>query len=123
MKTYTIAAIPGDGIGREVVAAGLQVLDQLAARDGGFRLDVRTFDWCSNYFDITGKGIANPIGTFWPASLMLEHLVEAKAAERLMRAIERVTAEKRWHSPDLGGTATTKAVTDAVCEAVRAENA
>ena len=36
MKTYKIAAIPGDGIGKEVIAAGLEVLDALAARDGGF---------------------------------------------------------------------------------------
>ena len=45
-------------------------------------------------FDITGKGIANPVGTFWSAVMMLEHLGEPKAAARLMRAIERVTANK-----------------------------
>ena len=45
MKTYSIAAIPGDGIGKEVIAAGLKVLDALAARDGGFKLDVRSYDW------------------------------------------------------------------------------
>src|SRR5271168_626226 len=43
-------------------------------------------------FDITGKGIANPVATFWTASMMLEHLGERAAAERLMRAVERVTA-------------------------------
>src|SRR5260370_835365 len=58
-------------------------------------------------FDITGKGIANPIGTFWSGTMMLEHLGEAAAAARLMRAIERVTADKALHTPDLGGTATT----------------
>ena len=73
-------------------------------------------------FDITGKGIANPVGAFWSASLMLEHLGEAPAAARFMRAIERVTALKSYHTPDLGGTATTQAVTDAVCEAIRSEN-
>ena len=46
-------------------------------------------------FDITGKGIANPVGTFWSAVMMLEHIGEARAAERLMRAIERVTARCR----------------------------
>ncbi len=46
-------------------------------------------------FDIAGRGIANPIGAFWSASLMLEHLGEAAAAARLMRAIERVTADRR----------------------------
>ncbi len=68
-------------------------------------------------FDITGKGIANPIATFWTAVLMLEHLGENAAAGRLMRAIEKVTAA-RVHTPDLGGNATTAQVTRAVCEAV-----
>jgi tartrate dehydrogenase/decarboxylase/D-malate dehydrogenase len=73
-------------------------------------------------FDIMGKGIANPIGTFWSSAMMLEHLGEAPAAARLMRAIERVTADKTLHTPDLGGAATTRIVTDAVIEAVRADN-
>jgi tartrate dehydrogenase/decarboxylase / D-malate dehydrogenase len=73
-------------------------------------------------FDIMGKGVANPIGTFWSSSMMLEHLGEPAAAARLMRAIERVTADKALHTPDLGGTATTRIVTDAVIEAVRADN-
>ena len=66
-------------------------------------------------FDIAGKGIANPIATFWTASMMLEHLGEAKAAVRLMRAIEKVTA-KRIFTPDLGGRARTREVTEAVLE-------
>ncbi len=68
-------------------------------------------------FDITGKGIANPIATFWTASMMLEHLGEAKAAARLMQAIEAVTA-KQVFTPDLGGTARTKDVTQAVIAAL-----
>ena len=74
-------------------------------------------------FDIAGKGIANPIATFWTGSLMLEHLGERTAATRLMRAVERVTADKALHTPDLGGKATTKAVTRAVCEALQSDNA
>ncbi len=70
-------------------------------------------------FDITGKGIANPIGSFWTAQMMLEHLGEHAAAARLMEAIEVVTANPAMHPPDLGGTATTLAVRDAVCEALR----
>jgi tartrate dehydrogenase/decarboxylase / D-malate dehydrogenase len=66
-------------------------------------------------FDITGKGIANPIATFWTASMMLEHLGERDAAGRLMAAIEKVTA-RRVHTPDLGGEATTDIVTAAVCD-------
>jgi len=68
-------------------------------------------------FDITGKGIANPIATFWTASMMLEHLGEAKAAARLMKAIEAVTAKKIF-TPDLGGTARTREVTQAVIAAL-----
>jgi len=73
-------------------------------------------------FDITGKGIANPLGTFWSGSMMLEHLGEPKAAARLMRAIERVTADRALHTPDLGGKATTRQVTQAVGAALRADN-
>jgi tartrate dehydrogenase/decarboxylase/D-malate dehydrogenase len=69
-------------------------------------------------FDITGKGIANPIATFWTASMMLEHLGEAAAARRLMQAIEATTAAG-VQTPDLGGNATTRDVTDAVCGALR----
>ena len=68
-------------------------------------------------FDITGKGIANPIATFWTASMMLEHLGEAKAAARLMTAIEAVTAKKIF-TPDLGGSARTRDVTGAVIAAL-----
>jgi tartrate dehydrogenase/decarboxylase/D-malate dehydrogenase len=74
-------------------------------------------------FDITGKGIANPVGTFWSAVMMLDHLGEPAAAQRLMRAIERVTANPDLHTPDLGGRATTQAVTDGICAALRADNA
>lgn len=73
-------------------------------------------------FDITGKGIANPVGTFWTATMMLEHLGEKPAAERLMRAIERVTADPSLHTPDLGGQATTRQVTDAVIGAIHGDN-
>jgi tartrate dehydrogenase/decarboxylase/D-malate dehydrogenase len=68
-------------------------------------------------FDITGKGVANPIGAFWSAALMLEHLGERANAKRLLEAIETVTAAG-VRSPDLGGTARTDEVTDAVCQAL-----
>ena len=71
-------------------------------------------------FDIMGKGLANPIGTFWSCVMLLEHLGEASAAARLMRAIERVTAERALHTRDLGGKATTAQVTEAVCREVGA---
>lgn len=69
-------------------------------------------------FDIAGKGIANPIGTFWSAVLLLEHLGEGRAAARLMAAIERVAADPALHTPDLGGRATTREVTAAACRAL-----
>jgi tartrate dehydrogenase/decarboxylase/D-malate dehydrogenase len=74
-------------------------------------------------FDIAGQGIANPIGTFWTATMMLDHLGEAAASARLMRAIERVTADPNFHTPDLGGSATTRQVTDAVIAAIAGDNA
>ena len=68
-------------------------------------------------FDITGKGVANPIATFWTASMMLEHLGETRAAARLMKAVEAVCAEKIF-TPDLGGKARTRDVTAAVIDAL-----
>ena len=73
-------------------------------------------------FDITGKGIANPVATFWSASMLLEHIGEPDAARRLMDAIETVTANPDLHTPDLGGTATTDRVTEAVIAAIRGRN-
>ena len=73
-------------------------------------------------FDITGKGIANPVGSFWTGVMMLEHLGEPAAAARLMKAVERVTADPALHTPDLGGKATTKQVTQAVVRAIEREN-
>ncbi|BCH57321.1 tartrate dehydrogenase [Agrobacterium vitis] len=72
-------------------------------------------------FDITGKGIANPIATFWTAAQMLEHLGERDAAARLMGAVERVT-EAGILTPDVGGTANTSQVTEAVCNAIAGSN-
>lgn len=190
MHEYRIAAIPADGIGVEVIGAGLEVLRTAERVDGGFRIQVETFPWGSDYylehgrmmpedglrtlqgfdaiffgavgspqvpdhitlwglrlpicqgfdqyanvrparvlpgvhsplrngsaFDIVGKGIANPIATFWTAALMLEHLGQPRAAARLMAAVESVTAQ-RLFTPDLGDSATTAQVTAAVCGAL-----
>jgi tartrate dehydrogenase/decarboxylase/D-malate dehydrogenase len=69
-------------------------------------------------FDIMGKGLANPIGTFWSAVMMLEHLGEKDAAARLMSAIGKVTATGKTLTRDLGGTAGTAQVTEAMCDAL-----
>ena len=74
-------------------------------------------------FDIIGKGIANPIGCFWSGVMLLEHLGEAAAAQRLMTAVERVTGSREVVSPDLGGEATTQQVTDAVISVLKGLNA
>src|SRR6266849_1289837 len=68
-------------------------------------------------FDIAGKGIANPVATFWTAAMMLEHLGEQEAARRLMSAVESVT-KSGVRTRDLGGTASTDEVTRAVCAAL-----
>jgi tartrate dehydrogenase/decarboxylase / D-malate dehydrogenase len=68
-------------------------------------------------FDITGKGVANPIATFWTAAMMLEHLGEDKASKRLMKAVEETTGAG-VHTPDLGGKAKTRDVTKAVIDAL-----
>ena len=72
-------------------------------------------------FDITGKGIANPVATFWTACQMLDHLGEADASARLMKAVEDVCAAGIM-TPDVGGSATTAEVTDAVIDVIRGSN-
>jgi tartrate dehydrogenase/decarboxylase/D-malate dehydrogenase len=63
--------------------------------------------------DIAGRGIANPVGQIWAASLMLDHLGEPVAAKVLVDGIEAALAEGT-RTPDLGGTATTEEVTASV---------
>jgi len=64
--------------------------------------------------DIAGRGIANPTAMMQSAVLMLRHLGEQQAAARLEGAIERVYAEGKSLTPDLGGTSTTRQFTDAI---------
>ncbi|MGR3717530.1 MAG: tartrate dehydrogenase [Thermohalobaculum sp.] len=73
-------------------------------------------------FDIMGRGIANPIGAFWSAAMMLEHLGEAGAAGALISAIEQVTGAGRVRPRDLCGEATTAEVTEAVIAAIAGAN-
>ncbi len=72
-------------------------------------------------FDIAGKGVANPVATFWTATMMLEHLGEPVAGRLLMEAVERVCAAG-IRTRDVGGTATTAEVTDAVIAAIKGAN-
>jgi tartrate dehydrogenase/decarboxylase/D-malate dehydrogenase len=66
--------------------------------------------------DIEGRGIANPIGAIWAAALMMEHLGEPAAGERIMNALRAVTREGRVRTPDLGGKNTTAEVAAAVSD-------
>ena len=63
--------------------------------------------------DIAGQGLANPVGAIWSASLMLDHLGEADAAGRLLRAVEAVCKDGP-RTRDIGGSASTSEVGDAV---------
>ena len=70
--------------------------------------------------DIAGKGIANPIAAIWAGAMMLQHLGEAAAHDRILRAIEAVLADEQVKTPDLGGRATTKEMAAAVTTAMAA---
>ena len=69
--------------------------------------------------DIAGKARANPIGAIWSGALMLRHLGEEVAAARIESAIERVAAEGEFLTAELGGTASTSEVGDAIAGEVR----
>ena len=72
-------------------------------------------------FDIAGKGVANPVATFWTAAMLRDHLGEGAAAAALMTAVEQVCADGVM-TADVGGTATTEQVTQAVIDAIRGAN-
>lgn len=69
--------------------------------------------------DIAGKGIANPIATIWAGSLMLDFLGEGRAARMVMEGIARTVIAGRALTPDLGGSARTTEVGDAICDEIR----
>jgi tartrate dehydrogenase/decarboxylase/D-malate dehydrogenase len=69
--------------------------------------------------DIAGQGAANPIGTVWSAVMMLDHLGHAEAAAHLMDGVRRSLREPTTRTRDLGGTATTADVVDALVASVR----
>lgn len=69
--------------------------------------------------DIAGRGVANPLATFWSVSLMLDHLGEAEASAAVFDAVCRVVREPDVRTPDLGGRASTGQVTEAVLEVLR----
>jgi tartrate dehydrogenase/decarboxylase / D-malate dehydrogenase len=68
--------------------------------------------------DIAGQGIANPIAAIWAGAMMLDHLGERAAHDRILKAIESVLADERVKTPDLGGKAKTKEMTAAITAAM-----
>src|SRR5271163_2792656 len=68
--------------------------------------------------DIAGKNFANPIATFLSVAMMLDFLDQAKAGDAIRRACQDVVADPKNHTRDLGGTASTGQVGDAVCEVI-----
>jgi tartrate dehydrogenase/decarboxylase/D-malate dehydrogenase len=73
--------------------------------------------------DIAGQGIANPIAAIWAGAMMLEHLGERTAATHVVNAIEQVVSAGRVRTPDLGGSSTTKEVTEAIVAVLEARPA
>ena len=70
--------------------------------------------------DIAGKGIANPLATVWSASQMLDFFGHTDLGARLIECIEELLVENKTLTPDLGGSASTSEVGDAVIEKLRA---
>jgi isocitrate dehydrogenase (NAD+) len=70
--------------------------------------------------DIAGKQLANPTALLLSAVLMLRHIEEERAADRIMRALGAVLGAGAVRTRDLGGTASTSAFADAVCRAIDA---
>jgi tartrate dehydrogenase/decarboxylase / D-malate dehydrogenase len=68
--------------------------------------------------DISGKGIANPLGAIWAGALMLEHLGKPDAHAAIIDAVARVLAEGSVRTADLGGSSRTEEVADAVIAAM-----
>jgi len=68
--------------------------------------------------DIAGRGIANPIAAIWAGALMLDHLGETAAHDRILEAITRVLAAGAPRTPDLGGRATTEEMSRAIGDAL-----
>ncbi len=68
--------------------------------------------------DIAGRNISNPIGQIWSGAMMLEHLGQKEAADGIVKAIERVLASRSVLTPDMGGTASTQAMGEAIAAAL-----
>ena len=143
MRTLRIAVVGGDGIGPEVIEAGCRVLEALAEAEGGFRFTFERFDWGSDhyrrhgvmmpadglsrlekadaiYFGAVGDPTLPDDVTLWGLRLAICQGFDQYANVRPTRLLPGIAGPLR---PDLGGTATTEQVTDAVIDALRGANA
>jgi tartrate dehydrogenase/decarboxylase/D-malate dehydrogenase len=68
--------------------------------------------------DIAGRGVANPVGAVWSAAMMLDHLGHPAAAADIVSAMAATLAEPHTRTGDLGGTASTREVTEALVDAL-----
>ena len=105
MKTYSIALIPGNGIGGPVIHAAWALTDLGAAIQGGLgfaasasvnpdRTQPSMFEPVHGSApDITDLGIANPIAAMWAGAMVLDHLGEPAGAKRIFAAIECTTPQ------------------------------
>lgn len=123
-RRYRLAVVAGDGIGQDILTdLGAAVSGSLGVAPGANlnppRQHPSMFEPIHGSApDIAGLGVANPIGAIWAAALMLDHPGQADASRAMVQAIERVLAEGRVRTPDLGGTASTRDVTAAVVHAL-----
>jgi isocitrate dehydrogenase (NAD+) len=69
--------------------------------------------------DIAGKGIANPMATILSANLMLRHIGESKAADRIQAALVLFLSEKKYLTPDLGGNSNTDAMVEGIIKKIK----
>jgi isocitrate dehydrogenase (NAD+) len=68
--------------------------------------------------DIAGKQIANPIGLVLSGAMLLDHIGEREAAERVRRGVTNALNSRQWLTPDLGGTSTTRQLTEGICRMI-----
>jgi isocitrate dehydrogenase (NAD+) len=69
--------------------------------------------------DIAGKGIANPMATILSANMMLRHIGESKAADRIQAALVLFLSEMKYITPDLGGNASTDEMVEGIIKKIK----
>jgi isocitrate/isopropylmalate dehydrogenase len=123
----TVVALPGEGIGPEVVDATCELLlgtglplkiltppqGAAAVKSHGESLSEET----KRAPDIAGRGIANPTATIRSAAMMLHHMDLGAEADRVDAAVARIYRDGKTLTPDQGGTASTRDMARAVLAA------